>query len=320
MKRYTVFLAKALITLAVLYLIFLKVDLKSAVMHIKTASFALIFLAVLANCASVIVNSKKWQVLMRSVSVDIDLKPLIYLTFSSLFYSSFLPGGMLTGETIKCYKAARGRANKGRIIISVFIDRLTNFAAYILMGLLFLLIVYKKEMLEYQVLLSFTLLASLVTILAVLIIFSSRLISFFFKIIDKILSKIRQIRLTRLSKLLKENILFFSKEKKTFFVIFVYSIAGYFLNVLIVWLVGIGLGLDINAAHYFWMTSWVTILILLPITVLGLGIREGSFIYFLGLLGVNSELALSLSILVFVANISAALVGGAWEMIIFFKR
>ena len=58
----------------------------------------------------------------------------------------------------------------------------------------------------------------------------------------------------------------------------------------------------------------------MPVTILGLGIREGSFIYFLSLLGINPVSALSLSILVSAVNMAIAFIGGLLELINIFKK
>ena len=137
MEKHLSYIFKILFSLAILYFIFLQVNFREVFSHIKNANFAYLFLAFLSACLSTVVSSKKWQILMKSAQLKMRFKDSIYFNFLSLFYSSFLPGGMLTGETIKCYKVSKGQYGKNKIIMSVAFDRLITFACYIFMGTFF---------------------------------------------------------------------------------------------------------------------------------------------------------------------------------------
>ena len=142
---------------------------------------------------------------MKSAQLKMRFKDSIYFNFLSLFYSSFLPGGMLTGETIKCYKVSKGQYGKNKIIMSVAFDRLITFACYIFMGTFFLLLVYNTQIKNYQILLTAILVMAFVTIVLVLIILSSRMVKFVFSKLDKLLLTINQHRYINFIHELKES-------------------------------------------------------------------------------------------------------------------
>lgn len=54
----------------------------------------------------------------------------------------------------------------------------------------------------------------------------------------------------------------------------------------------------------------VTLLTLLPVSLNGLGLREGGFVFFLGQLGIPQAQALALSLLVFGLTLLFSLAGG----------
>jgi glycosyltransferase 2 family protein len=58
----------------------------------------------------------------------------------------------------------------------------------------------------------------------------------------------------------------------------------------------------------------VSLLVLLPITVAGLGLREGGYVGLLGLFGVGAADALSLSFVLFAYALCGAFVGFLVEM------
>jgi uncharacterized membrane protein YbhN (UPF0104 family) len=82
-------------------------------------------------------------------------------------------------------------------------------------------------------------------------------------------------------------------------------------NVVLVWLVGQSIAVPVPALYYGIVVPMVTLLTLLPISVNGLGVREGGLILFLAPLGVSESTALSLAFLWFSVFTTVSLCGGA---------
>ena len=74
------------------------------------------------------------------------------------------------------------------------------------------------------------------------------------------------------------------------------------------------------APFYFATFPLVALLVILPISFNGIGVREGGFIYFLGLKGISSEKALTLSLSFFAIQVVASLLGGIAYTLGFHKR
>jgi uncharacterized membrane protein YbhN (UPF0104 family) len=82
------------------------------------------------------------------------------------------------------------------------------------------------------------------------------------------------------------------------------------VNVGIVWLVGQALGAAVPDAYYWIVVPMVTLLTLLPVSVNGMGVREGGMILFLAPLGISDATAVSLAFLCFAVYTAASLLGG----------
>jgi uncharacterized membrane protein YbhN (UPF0104 family) len=80
--------------------------------------------------------------------------------------------------------------------------------------------------------------------------------------------------------------------------------------VLLVWCLGVGLGLDVPITYYCVVVPMVSLLMLLPISVNGMGVREGGMVLFLLPLGVEESAALTLAFLWFTAGVAVSLMGG----------
>ncbi len=81
-------------------------------------------------------------------------------------------------------------------------------------------------------------------------------------------------------------------------------------NVVLAWLVGVGLGLQVPPLYYGVLIPLVSILTLLPISLNGMGLREAGTVLLLAPLNVSSASAVTLSLLLFAVYAAASLLGG----------
>jgi hypothetical protein len=92
------------------------------------------------------------------------------------------------------------------------------------------------------------------------------------------------------------------------------SFASYVLFVLSAYVLQRGMGLDLGLYAMGWMRPLVFVLTLLPLTVAGLGVREASYVAFMGFYGVNSTTALAFGLILFGIQVAIGLVGAALDL------
>jgi glycosyltransferase 2 family protein len=83
------------------------------------------------------------------------------------------------------------------------------------------------------------------------------------------------------------------------------------VNVMILWLIGRAIDAPIPASYCGIVVPMVTLLTLLPVSLNGMGVREGGVVLFLAPLGISSATALSLALLWFSVFVAASLLGAA---------
>jgi uncharacterized membrane protein YbhN (UPF0104 family) len=86
------------------------------------------------------------------------------------------------------------------------------------------------------------------------------------------------------------------------------------LNVVLVALVGAALGLPVPLLYYAVIVPLVSLLTLLPVSINGMGLREGAYILFLAPLQIDQAVAVGLGLLTFAATALPAL-GGAFVLL-----
>lgn len=73
---------------------------------------------------------------------------------------------------------------------------------------------------------------------------------------------------------------------------------------------GLALHLEIPIAFYFLLIPLVAVATMIPVSLNGLGVREGAFVFFLAQVGVPEAQALSLALLWLAILIASSLIGG----------
>ena len=75
-------------------------------------------------------------------------------------------------------------------------------------------------------------------------------------------------------------------------------------------LLGAGIGIKLPLAFYFASLPLVGIVTLIPVSFNGIGVREGAFVYFFGLKGIEAEPAFGLGLLFFSVQVALSILGG----------
>jgi uncharacterized membrane protein YbhN (UPF0104 family) len=74
------------------------------------------------------------------------------------------------------------------------------------------------------------------------------------------------------------------------------------------------IGVQVSYLTLLWIVAVVSLLQSLPISIAGLGVREGAYIFLLSQVGVPTSLALGVSLLVFVVQVALASIGGIYQL------
>lgn len=94
---------------------------------------------------------------------------------------------------------------------------------------------------------------------------------------------------------------------------FGWSVVEQYTTVLAVWFTALALGVPLSLLGCVAAVPVIQLLERLPLTVMGLGIREGSFAFLLGLLGVGYSEAILMALLEFTVFVLTLLPAGVWD-------
>lgn len=96
---------------------------------------------------------------------------------------------------------------------------------------------------------------------------------------------------------------------------FFWSVVEQYMYVLAIWFGGIALGLPLGLWACVAAVPITALLERVPLTIMGLGIREGALVFLLGLLGIGYSEAILLSLLQFTVFLASLVPGGIWDVL-----
>jgi uncharacterized protein (TIRG00374 family) len=139
-----------------------------------------------------------------------------------------------------------------------------------------------------------------------LLIFNDRLVV----ILDRVL---RSIRLSKLAAKLDDayqSIHILKDEPRVLLIAFLVSILLQINVILFYYFIGVSLDLGVSFLYFSMIVPVASIVLLVPFSINGIGIREGIFVYLLTELGVHTKDAIALSWISFGLMLTQGIIGG----------
>lgn len=232
--------------------------------------FHLFLLAVIIENVGVALSAKKWHILFKMKEKNITFLSTWKYYYIGTFFNAFLPTS-IGGDAIKAYAISKEIKKRENAFSSVIMDRITGLVAVLCIGFISLLIGW-EEVPKIALFLS----------LPVLFL-PSVLIPMIFKtdIIGNIIDKPFFFRFRRLQNFVKnvyESLKEYGFFEKEILIALLISFFYHFLLIITNYILSHSLGLQIPLSYFFIFIPVAEILVFLPITIQGFGVREGSYV------------------------------------------
>jgi uncharacterized membrane protein YbhN (UPF0104 family) len=240
--------------------------------------------------AAQFLSSLRWQLLARPLGFHEPLRQFTAFYFIGMFFNLFLPTSV-GGDVVRAWCLDGKTGRRLNAFLSVLVDRIS--------GLMILLLVACVGVAVYPQTLPVLVTGSVWGMAA-----------------GAILGLLLLPALTgwtarfeRLSQL-SEGVRFYFHHPRLMLGTTVLSVGVQLANVVLVWCLGLAIGVPVPAVYYLILVPLVSLLTLLPISLNGMGIREWTTALFLGQLGVGEGAALCLALLWFLVLTAVSCVGG----------
>ncbi len=306
MKKQISFFLKLLLGFGLLgYLVFVKSDPKEIFKIIKTTIPVFVALSFSLHGIGIFIKSIRWNILLKENGSSYKLKDLIKFYLVSNFFNHFLPT-RFGGDIIRISDTKSMKNGLSASTIIVFVERISGIFILFIFALIASII--RIDFVKGMPQIWLTAIAGFIGIIFLFILLKKTPENYFsrFKIRSKLFGKIL-IKFDSLHLIAKSSLV----NKKVIIKILFWGVILQ-LNVIIhYYLIGLSLGLTIPFIDYFFIISVFLIVLSIPISFNGYGVREQVLILFFTPYGyINPAIAISFSFLDMIFNLILGIFGG----------
>jgi uncharacterized membrane protein YbhN (UPF0104 family) len=230
----------------------------------------------------------RWVVLLCTIEADRrpPMAPLMRVFFVSTFVGTFLPAS-IGGDIVRSYSLARLNVDTGDAVASVLMDRLLGVASIFLMALGGLLLA--RDLARNAAIVGGLLAAALAGAATLLLIFNPGTAA--------LVARLPFDAARRTGTKVVDSIRKYANHSPQLLAVLGCSLAVQGLRIVQAFCLGRSLGIDAPLAVYFAFVPLILLIMLLPVTVNGLGTSQAAFVWFFARADVTSAAAFALSVL-----------------------
>lgn len=294
--------AKATVTVLLLALLFRKINYTSTLHHLAEikpftacGGLTILFFGLLAATA-------RWRIVLRSIGRLLDTWRLFRINLIGQFFNQALPS-TIGGDGMRVWLLYRRGCSFAEAFNSVLIDRIAGFVVLAIMSLYGLPTLAERIFAIPKV--------QVIAGVAVVIVVTLILLY----LLARLRKRLAKFRAGRFVAQIVADALFLTARPGAAAKIAALSIVAQLSGFLVVWLILRDLGADVSVVGVMIVAPVVFLLLVLPISIAGWGLREGLFVLGFGLLNVREEIALAASIVFGLISLVVGLIGGVFWLL-----
>jgi len=317
-KRVGKLLLKIIFSVGIIVYLLSQVSLVSFWKALLDARHIYIILAFLLYISGQILSAYKWRLLAKTLGFRRTFKRFLSYYFIGMFFNLFFLGS-IGGDVGKAYLLAGRRDSRMRAGYSILAERFTGGMALVTIAIIALIAspsidliplwlkfihwmgldwgISSSSIEAITMWLNIGLIGACVAVWILVLTFP--LVLPFFPWLAQWAAKIK----------LGDFDVYWSHPGRMTLVLLI-SFCFQILNIIVFALIGMALNLDVPFGYYFVIVPLVDLVSILPISISGIGVREGSYVGLLYLAGVETSQGLAFGLLGFLVVVAASLFGG----------
>jgi hypothetical protein len=294
--------AKLLVSGGLLYWLIAQSDLATFGKILQDTNVGLFILAASFFVLSNALGAIQWFLLLRGQALAVSLRQAVVLYWVGVFFNNVLLGN-IGGDAIRIYDMRRLTGETSRAAAATFMDRFIGLfsTCCLALGACVLVAEVRRP----------GLLSILVPVwLALVALLAMGLSQRLGAIVQRVLQRMLPSRVSQILEELRRSIVVYRHKAPLLILVWCVSMSVQFSRILVYWTAGAAVGLEVGLRYFIGFQPVAAIVAAVPISVGGLGVREGVLVELFGGIGVDESLAFATSILGYAAGILASLLGG----------
>lgn len=250
-------------------------------------------------------NGWRWVTLLGAIDPSYRPSPsrALRVFFVSTFLGTFLPGSV-GGDTVRTLSTARLGVPVADAAAAVVLDRLLGAIGIFLVALFGFLTL--PALADDTVLVTAVAVGSIMVMAGAALVFSRAGATTLKQLVRRLPGR----RLKNVGNTLIDTIRLHGRNRLRMAAVLGASAVVQILRVLEAWMLGLALGLPVEVWIYFGLVPVILLIILLPVTINGIGTSQAAFVWLFGTAGVDPADAFALSVLFLALGVVGNLPGG----------
>jgi glycosyltransferase 2 family protein len=299
-RRIVVLALKVLLSSALIVYVATRVDLGLLLVQLRTIHLGQLALAGGVFLVQIVIGAVRWRSIILFMGAKVALLRTVRIYYIGVFFNMCTPGGLL-GDAVRIWHAHRAGLTLPFAIGSVILDRIAVVLSLILATTLLQYFLPAAVRSRFQIVGSLDLLS----LLAIISIAGVGVLIWLDKLPASLQSRMPIAGLLTLSLSARRiflnpaalaSVLLLAVTSQAFVCLAIYTLAR-------------SLDIGIGLLDCMILMPPVILLSLLPVSIGGWGVRESVMVFVLGLIGIASEQALLLSVLLGLAGMAISLPG-----------
>lgn len=299
-------LLKLIISLALVIFVFSRVDLAAVGAQLASATPGFVLAALLLYLLAITVNAAKWWVLLRAQGIRVPFRALLEMQFVGFFFNNFLPANV-GGDVMRGYTLARYTDRLADAAVSVVVDRIMGLLAYMSTAAVaaFVLVSVTGRR-DLQAVEWVAALALIVMAVGFSILLSRRLRG----TLSRLFGWRPLARLAPMWQGISDALNAYRFRYASLAGAFGVALLGILCTTLVNWCLSQAIGGLMALPAILLFNPLIALVLMLPISIGGLGLNQAAYPFFYGLAGVPADHAVAVSVLMQVIIIVGSLPGG----------
>ena len=288
---------KIAVSLGLIAFILTRVGLAETWNALRGAHWGIMAVALALFVLTLPLRALRWQALLDGLGVHVSISRLTVLYFAGTFFNILLPTGV-GGDVVRAVELTQDSRHGAEAIGTVFVDRLTGLVVLFVIALAALPFSYRLVGTE--------------VVVAIVVMALAGLVGGWLLLQGDLLGRIgrRLSFLPAQDKLEKLYRAVGGCGRRALAWALAVSVLFNLVNILVNYLIALALGVHLSPWYFFAFVPIISFSLTLPVSLGGLGVREGTYVLLFGQAGVAPEQALALSLAYYAITVVTGLLGG----------
>ena len=296
-------LLKLIVSGGLLAYLVIQTDLSTFTAAVRDADIRLFAVATGFFVLSNALGAGQWYLLLRAQNLDVSVGQAVVFYWVGVFFNNVLLGN-IGGDALRIYDIRRLTGSSGGGAAATVMDRFIGLFSTCLLALSAWTLIAEVRFMGLITVLGPVWLALAIVMAAGL---SRRFGRNLQRLADRLLPELG----ARIFADMRESVFVYREKKHLLALAWVVSLGVQFSRILVYFTAGLAVGLEMSTLPYFiGFQPLAAVIASLPISIGGLGVREGVLVELFGRVGIIESQAFAFSLLGYAAGITASLFGG----------